>query len=577
MTNADVARVFNEIADLLEIQGADSFRISSYRRVARTIEDLAVDIHDVAARGDLTRLAGVGKTSAQKIQELLDSGELTLRRELGAAVPETLLELRAVPGLGPRKIALFWRECGVQSLADLKAALADGRLGCLKGIKDKTLEQIRTGIEFLERSGGRVRIGVAAAIARAVREALLQVPGVQRVEIAGSLRRGRETIGDLDLLCATSNPAGAGTAFRTLPGVQQVLGAGDTKSSIVFEYRPRRTIQIDLRVVPAASFGAAWQYFTGSKDHNVRLRELAVRRGWSLNEYGLTEGQRVIAAEREEDIYAALGLPCFPPELREDRGEFELTALPDLLAQNDIRGDLHAHTVDSDGVHQVEELAQACRARGYEYLAITDHSRSSTIANGLTAQRLLGQVKRLRHTQAGLAGFTLLAGSEVDVHTDGTLDFPDDVLAQLDFVVASLHVGMGRDIEANTRRTLAAIRNPYVNVIAHPTGRLLNKRDAMPLDLEAICREAARTGTALEINASTYRLDLKDQHARLARDMGVTICISTDAHAIDQLDEIAFGVLTARRAGLRAADVLNTRSVADVQAFVRAKRAAALS
>ena len=574
MTNADVARVFAEIADLMEIKGEDPFRINSYRRVARTLEELASDINDLAARDELQTLPGVGKASADKIKELLAAGKLRLREELAQEVPESLLELRAIPTVGPKKIALLWRERGITSLAELKAALDAGRLADLKGFGDKSIEQIKQGLEFLERSAGRVRLGVAAAMAQQLCTALRESQGVRRIEYAGSLRRGRETIGDLDLLCIADDPQRVIQHFTALPEVTQVLAAGDTKGSVLLEYRPRRSIQIDLRVVPEESFGAAWQYFTGSKERNVRLRELALKHGWSLNEYGLTKGERVIASRTEEDIYTALDLPWIPPELREDRGEFNLREIPqDLLTDEHLRGDLHVHTTASDGVHSIEEMVAAAQARGYEYLCIADHSESSTIANGLTARRLEQHIQDVRRVAAQAKGMTVWIGAEVDILADGSLDYPDELLARLDFVTASVHSGMGQDLEANTRRTLAAMDNPYVHAIGHPTGRLLNKREAMALDMEAISRAAAKTGTALEINASTYRLDLKDQHARLARDLGAVLTINTDAHSMDQLDEMRFGVLTARRAGLRRGDVLNTRTAKQIVKFVQAKRA----
>ena len=573
MVNQELARLFNEIADLMEIKGEDVFRINSYRRVARTIADLAVDINDVAARGELETLPGVGKGSAEKIRQLLETGRLALREQLAQEVPESLLELRGIPGVGPKKIALFWRERNITSLDDLKAALEAGKLAGLRGLGDKSIEQIRQGLEFLQRSAGRIRLGVALAIAEHVQAAVRAIQGVRRTEAAGSLRRGRETIGDLDLLCIADDPERTIERFTKLAGVVQVLGAGKTKGSVLFEYQPGGTVQIDLRVVPAESFGAAWQYFTGSKEHNVHLRELAVKRGWSLNEYGLTENDRVIAAATEEDIYAALDLPWLPPELREDRGEFELKEVPpDLLEIGHIRGDMHVHTVASDGINTIEEMALAAKARGYKYLCIADHSQSSSIANGLTPERLEKQIAEVRRVARKLKGITLWIGTEVDILADGRLDYPDELLARLDFVIASIHSGMGRDLAANTRRTLAAMRNPYVNVIGHPTGRLLGKRDAMPLDMEAICQEAARTGTALEINASDYRLDLKDQHARLAGEKGALLCINTDAHATDQLDDMRYGVLTARRAWARKEQVLNTRTAKQVARFVQAKR-----
>lgn len=575
MTNADVARVFGEIADLMEIRGDDSFRVNSYRRVARSVEDLAEEITAVAARGELAKLQGVGKTSAEKISELLSTGTISLREELLRDVPVSLLEILRIPGLGPKKAALLWRERDIVSLDTLKQALAEGRLAGLKGFAEKSIASIRDGIEFLARAAGRTRLGPAHEVAKRYRALVADIPGVQRVECAGSLRRGAESVGDLDLLCICDDGARIVDAFTKLDGVRKVLAAGETKGSVLVDRGGGKEIQVDLRVVPAASFGAAWQYFTGSKQHNVRLREMAQKRGWTLNEYALSDEKTgsVIAAATEQEIYAAFGLPLIPPELREDRGEFDAKEPPDLLRVEDIRGDLHMHTNASDGHYSIAEMIAAAKARGYEYLCITDHSQSSVIANGLKPERLREHIRNVR-AAAQNAGITVWVGSEVDILGDGRLDYPDDLLAELDWVVASVHAGQGKDIVHNTERTLAAIRNPYVNAIGHPTGRIINRRDAMPLEIEAIAREAARTGTALEINASTYRLDLKDQHARLARDLGAMIVINCDAHAIDQLDQMPFGVLTARRAWLRKQDVLNTRSAADITDFVARKRAA---
>jgi DNA polymerase (family 10) len=398
---------------------------------------------------------------------------------------------------------------------------------------------------------------------------------VNRVEHAGSLRRGRETVGDLDLLCIAADGQRVIRGFTELPGVTRVLAAGETKGSVLVEWTPGQEIQIDLRVVPEESFGSAWQYFTGSKEHNVRLRERAVRRGWSLSEYALTDAKakKVIASRKEEDIYHALDLPWIPPELREDRGEFELEEIPqDLLTLDDIRGDLHMHTTASDGRNTIEEMALAAKALGYKYICITDHSKTSTIANGLDAKRLRRHLSAIRKANEKIKGITIWAGTEVDILADGALDYDDKLLAELDFVIASVHSGLGKDLETNTRRTLAAIRSPYVNLIGHPTGRMINVREAMALDMEAICKEAAKTGTALEINANHYRLDLKDQHARLAREAGAKLALGCDAHAPDQFDQMIFGVLTARRAGLRKADVLNTWTGRQITSFVQAKR-----
>lgn len=578
MTNADVARVFEQVADLMEIKGEDGFRVNSYRRVARTLEDLPGEIADVAARGELNTLAGIGKASAEKIQELLSTGKLTLREELLAEVPETLLKLLEIPGVGPKKVALLWKERSITSLDDLKAAIDAGRLEGLKGFGAKSIESIKSGIEFLSKATGRTRLGVAWDVAAHFRAAVAALPGAQRVECAGSLRRGVETIGDIDLLC-TAQPEKAAPAiiekFTQLPGVSRVLAQGDTKGSVLVEYAPGKVVQIDLRVVPAASFGAAWLYFTGSKEHNIRLRERAGKRGWTLNEYALADEKsgKILASETEESIYAALGCPWVPPELREDRGELDAKAFPaDLLTLDMIRGDLHMHTTASDGRNTVEEMMAAARERGYEYICITDHSQSSTIANGLKPDRLKKHIDAVRKIAAKSGFLRVMIGAEVDILADGQLDYDDELLAQLDWVVASVHAGQGKDIDKNTARTLAALRNPYVNLIAHPTGRLLGKRDAMPLDIDAVAREAARTGTALEINASNFRLDLRDQHARRAVELGAILCINCDAHGTEQFDQMRYGVATARRAGLRRDNVLNTQSADRIAAFVRQKR-----
>lgn len=575
MTNEDVARIFEEIADMLEIKGEDAFRVNSYRRVARTLDDLAEDVNRIAARGELAALAGVGKSSAAKIQELLDTGKLKFREELAREVPESILALLQIPGLGPKKVAVLWKQKQVDSIERLKQAVESGELDDLKGFGKKSLSQIADGIAFLQSASGRTRLGEAWELAEQLRDAIAGIPGVKRIENAGSLRRGRETVGDLDLLCIARDGAQVIERFAKLPGVTKVLAAGDTKGSVLIEWRAGGTIQADLRVVPEDSFGAAWQYFTGSKEHNVRLRQLAVKRGWSLNEYALSDAktEKVIAARTEEEIYGALDLPWIPPELREDRGEFEPGAVPeDLITQADLCGDLHMHSTASDGRNSVEELALAARDLGYEYICITDHSASSAIANGLSPQRLRDLIGEVRAVDKKLKGIKVWAGTEVDILADGTLDYEDDLLAELDYVVASIHFGLGKDPELNTQRTIAAMRNPYVNQIGHPTGRMINARKPMELDMAAICRVAAETGTALEINAGPYRLDLKDQHVRMARAAGATIAICTDAHGTEKLGRILYGVLTGRRGGLRKAEVLNTRPAKEIEAFVKRKR-----
>ena len=577
MTNEDIASVFEEIADMLEIKGEGAFRVNSYRRVARTIDDLTEELATIAQRGELASLPGVGKSSAAKIQELLDTGKLKYRTELGEEVPESVLELLRIPSLGPKKAAILWQQKHIDSIASLKKAIDDEQLDDLKGFGKKSLYQIRDGIAFLQRSAGRTRLGQAWQVAVAFRNAVTGMEGVRRVEYAGSLRRGRETVGDLDLLCIADDGESVIKAFTELPGVNKILAAGGTKGSVLVDCGTRSEIQIDLRVVPEESFGAAWQYFTGSKEHNVRLRQLALKHGWSLNEYSLSEvkTEQVVASRTEQEIYQALDLPWIPPELREDRGEFEAGAVPDdLLTEADIRGDLHMHTVASDGRNTVAEMAQAAKSLGYKYICITDHSQSSTIANGLSPERLVALIDEVREVDQQVGGIKIWVGSEVDILSDGSLDYEDELLERLDFVVASIHSGLGKDLKTNTDRTIAAIHSPYVNLVGHPTGRMINSRKPMTLDIEAICRAAAETGTALEINASTYRLDLKDQHARLARDLGVTIAICCDAHGPERFDQMRYGVMTARRAGLRKEQVLNTRTARQVEAFVRAKRKA---
>jgi DNA polymerase (family X) len=573
MTNTDVARAFNEIANLMEIKGEDTFRVSAYRRVARAVATLGTDINKVAEQQELETLEGVGASSAARINELLQTGHLALRAELLAEVPETLLKLLDVPTLGPKKVAQLWRERDVTSLDTLKAAVQEGRLDGLRGFGAKSLEHILRGIAFLEQSAGRTRLGDAWQVATRIRSALMEMKGVRRVARAGSLRRGCELVGNVDLICVADKAEQIIRRFTQLSGVVSVVSAEATKGSILVEIYPGHNLQVDLHVVPEKSFGAAWQYFTGSKTHNNRLRELAARRGCTLNEYGLTAGYRVLASRTEEEIYKELCIPWMPPELREDRGEFSISEVPDdLLAIEHIRGDLHMHTTESDGRNSLEEMVAAAKSRGYEYVCITEHSQSSAIANGLSIERLRAHIRTIRALARQHPRFTIWIGAEVDILSSAKLDYPDSVLAELDFVIGSIHTGLGHDIRANTRRTLAAIRSPYINCIGHPTGRLLNERDAMPLDIEAICAEAARTGTALELNANAYRLDLSDHNTRVARDLGATVAINTDAHSVDQFEQMHLGVLTARRAWLRDHDVLNTRTAREVATFVARKR-----
>jgi DNA polymerase (family 10) len=574
MTNADVAHVFNEVATLLELKGADEFRVTTYRRVARIIHDMSQDIVDVVGQGNLAKVRGIGTGTAQKVQELLSTGRLELREQLLREVPDSVMRLLAVPNIGPKKAALLWHECGVQSLDDLKHAIRSGALKDVKGFGPRTLTQMMRGIEFVERSSGLTRLGMAWKISTMFSGAVLAMKGIERAEFAGALRRGCEVVNGLDVLCAADDSIAIVKQFVRLPHVNQVIAAGDAGAVVVVDYEPIGSVRVKLRVVPGVSFGAAWLYYTGSTAHFDRLRKLARERGLLLNDHGLFRGEQLLAAVTEEEIYEALDLPWIPPELREDRGEFDLQEVPrDLIDLRHIRGDLHMHTVASDGRNTVLEMAEACRDKGYEYMCISEHSQSSAIAGGLKESVLHGHIKDVRAASEKFSDLNIWMGAEVDVLADGRMDYPDELMAELDYVTASVHTGMTDDIEKNTRRTLAAIRNPYVTSIGHPTGRLINEREAMPLDIHAICQEAARTGTALEINANNFRLDLKDVHVRIAREYGVTIVINTDAHAIDGLDQMRFGVLTGRRGWLRWHEVLNARRADGVRQFIQEKRA----
>lgn len=573
MVNQEVSDLLDEIADLLDLTGADPFRVNSYRKAARSIGDLTEDIADLANRGELQKVPGVGKGTAERILQYLQTGRMAIHQELLSSVPKGLPELLNVPGLGPKKVQALHRELGITGMADLEAAISDGRIEKLPGFGKKSVERIAEGLEFLKRSAGRTPLGVALPVAEHLRDAVGGFQGVKRVEIAGSTRRGCETVGDLDLLCIADNGERVVKAFTGLPEVTGVLAGGQTKGSVLVAGPVKGEIQVDLRVVPEESFGAAFQYFTGSKQHNVRLRELAVKKGWKLNEYGLFDGDQMIAGRDEESIYEKLGLKLVPPELREDRGEIECKGkLPPLVVLDDVRADLHVHSTASDGRSTIEEMAEAAKARGYSYLAICDHSKSSVIANGLNEERLPRHIEDIRAAGRGMKGFTLLAGIECDILANGKLDFSDDVLSKLDWVIASIHSAQQQDRASLTRRSIAAMENPYVCALGHPSGRLLGRREAMDLDWEQLFAAAGRTGCAIEINASWQRLDLKDVHVRQALEAGCLLVINTDAHSGDQLDQMALGVRTARRGWATADRIINTWPVSKVRDWVEARR-----
>lgn len=559
MHNEEVARIFNAIADMLEIKGDNPFRIRAYRRAAENIAGLAEDVATLIEQDTLEEIPGIGKDLAGKIREIVTTGTLQEYEKLTTQVPPGLVEILQVPGIGPKTARLLHEERGIDSIGKLEAAARAGSLRGLPGIKAKTEENILRGIEMRKRASGRMPLALALPLSEEIITRLRQVKGVGRIQCAGSVRRMKETVGDIDILAISSAPARVMDAFVAVPLVQRVLAKGDTKSSVM----TRQGIQVDVRVVEPEAYGAALAYFTGSKTHNIRLRDMARKKGLKLSEYGIFEertGKR-IGGREEEEIYEILGLPVIPPELREDSGEIEAALkgkLPDLITVEDIRGDLQVHSKWSDGVHPIEEVAKAARKRGYSYIAITDHSKGRGIARGLTAENLARQREEIKKLNKKLAPFRILAGIEVDIRADGTLDLPDAVLAKLDFVVAAVHSGLRQDREKMTRRILRAMGNPYVSVLGHPTGRLLGEREPSDVDLDQLIEAARESGVVFEINASPFRLDLKDVYARQVKEAGLPLVINTDTHTVADFDNIHLGVATARRAWIEKKDVLNT-------------------
>jgi DNA polymerase (family 10) len=567
MTNREIAAVFDQVADLLEFKGENPFRVRAYRNAARKLGDLAEPLAAIAddPERSLTEIEGIGKDLAEKIATLLDTGALPLLVELQATIPASVLTLSRVPGVGPKKAAKIHAELGVSTLAELRTACEQQRVRALKGFGAKTEEAILKGLAVAEAAGERMRWAEADAIAQGYVAHMRGAPEVRQIEMAGSYRRGRETVGDLDMLVDAADVRAVMDRFGAYQDSLEVLARGDTKMAV----RLASGVQVDLRVVPAESFGSALQYFTGSKDHNVVLRGMAKQRGLKINEWGVfpvdAEGAEAgpsIAGRTEAEVYAALDLPCFPPEMREARGEFALAAagpLPRLVELADIRGDLHMHTTASDGQGTLEEMIEAARTRGLEYIAITDHSKRVSMARGLDGERLRRQWREIEAVRRRYDDIVILKGVECDILEKGGMDLPDDVLAEADWVIGSVHYGQQQPREQITERILGALENPHVDVIAHPTGRLINRREAYQVDLDAVIATAARLGKLLELNANPARLDLDDVHCAAAQRRGVPIVINTDAHSPAGFDVMRYGVLQARRGGLTAADVANTR------------------
>jgi DNA polymerase (family 10) len=569
--NQEIAGIFSEIADLLEIAGENAFRINSYRKAARIIEDLPDDVGKMLEAGSLAEVSGIGEHSLQKIEEYLKTGKITAMDDLLKKVPAGLVELLKIPGMGPKTVAAMWKTLGVEDIDGLVKALRTGQLESLPGMGAKKIENIKKGLEFLTRFAGRTPLGVALPLAMELVDKLKKLHSVKKVDAAGSLRRRAETVGDIDILVQADDGENVLKSFTKFPQVKEILAAGETKSSV----RIINDIQVDVRVVPAESFGSALQYFSGSKEHNVHLREMAVKKKWKLNEYGLFEGEKKLAGETEEGIYAKFDLPWIPPELRENRGEIEAGKnLPKLIELTDIKGDLHMHTVASDGRCTIEEMIEGCIAKGYQYMCITDHSQSSHVANGLEVSRLKSHIAAVRKAgEKYRKDITVWIGSEVDIHSEGKMDYEDAVLSELDFVIGSIHAALNQPREKIMTRLLKAMENPYVRLIGHPTNRIVGSREASDIDIAELIRQAKDTGTWLELNAAWQRLDLKDIHLRQAKEAGVKIMINTDAHDISSLESIQYGVFTARRGWLEAKDVINTLPVEKLTKLLKSKKA----
>jgi DNA polymerase (family 10) len=567
--NRDVAERFEEMADLLELKEANPFRVRAYRNAAQTIDSLPVRLDEMIGRGgDLSELDGIGEDLAGKIERLVRTGTLPQLEELKDEIPTGLLDVMQVPTLGPKRTAQLARDLGVETLEDVLEAARNGAIRELEGFGEKTEATILEEAERLRDQPERFLYADAEERVRPLLAYLDEQDGVGTLDVAGSYRRGKETVGDIDILVTSNASRQVMAAFVAYEDVRQVISQGKTKSSV----RLRGGLQVDLRVVPKKSFGAAFLYFTGSKAHNIKLRKMAINREWKINEYGIFDGEEQKAGKTEEEMYAALGLPLIAPELREDRGEVEAAAeggLPRLVRLEDLRGDLHAHTRASDAVESIEAMIDGARERGREYLAITDHSEHVGVTQGLDAAALEERITEIHRRNGGMKDFDLLAGIEVDILDEGELALPDAVLGQLDVVVASVHTRFGLSRGKQTRRILKAMENPNVHVLGHPTGRMLGQREGYDVDLEELVKEAADGGWCFELNCQPARLDLDDAHCKLARDHGVPVALGTDAHRVPELDNLRFGVRQARRGWLESGDVLNCQPWAELKTRLR--------
>jgi DNA polymerase (family 10) len=590
--NHELSDLFKTMAAIMEIKGESVFKSIAFSKVSRLLKDMTFDIRKAHAEGKLGEIEGIGASSRKIIEEYITTGQSNDYVELSTSVPAGLLPMLEIPGLGPKTIALFWKQRGVVSVEELVLAIDSGKLAGLKGVGEKKIEAIKQGIALRAQGAGRMGIVDAMEIAESLVGRVREMPGIAQAEIAGSLRRRRETVGDVDLVCALVKGKETGgaeitAAFVQFPEVTRILGQGNTKASVL----TAGGLQVDLRIVPVESFGAAILYFTGSKEHGVKIRGLALDKGMTLNEWGLYDlkahekaekktGEpprlKPIASRSEAEIYEKLGMIFVEPEMREDRGEVDASLggkLPTLIQLGDIRGDLHSHTTASDGAASISDMAEAAIAKGYRFLGITDHSKSQVIANGLSVERLLKHVKNIRRVNEELKGqIRLFAGCEVDILADGSMDYPDEILAELDFVIGSPHIALKQDEKKATDRLKRAIENRYVNIIGHPTGRLINSREGLPVQFDELFPIAAKNGTAMEINSGYPRLDLNDVNARAAIEAGVMLSINTDAHSPQGFDEMINGIGVARRAWVTKKSVINCMEVEELEAFFAAKR-----
>jgi len=571
MKNKEVAEIFRQIAEILEIQNENPFRIRAYLKAAQSVESLSQDIAEAAQKNQLEKIPGIGKDLAQKINEIVKTGKLKFYKQLRNKIPKGLTLLMSVPGLGPKTARLLYDKLKIKSIRQLEKAARTHKISRLPGIKEKTEENILRGIALIKKAKERMPLAHALSVAAEFTQALKKLKEVKQVEPAGSLRRRKETVRDIDILVTSSRPKKIMDVFTELRQVKEVLSKGETKSSVLTE----DGIQVDVRVVKPKSFGAALLYFTGSKEHNIKLRKLAVKKGWKVNEYGLFRKNKWLAGKTEEEIFKKFKLPFIIPELREDQGEIEAAfggKLPKAIEIADIKGDLHIHSQWSDGTEKIEDIANSARRQGYKYIAITDHSQSIKIAGGLTIERLKKQIDLIHKLNKKLKGFRILAGSEVDIKSDGSLDYPDKILKELDMVIGAIHTGFKQSQEQLTRRIISAMDNRYVNIISHPSGRLLGRREAYALDMEKVLKKAKATGTFMEINTFPDRLDLIDVNCRRAKELGVKMAISTDSHKLEHLKFMPLGLSVARRGWLEKKDVINTLPLEKLLKLIRLKR-----